>query len=1377
MRKLSYLFLLTLSILSLKSQTTITIGSGTLTSGTTNSSPINIYFRSHHCQILYTAAEINNAGYTGPGTISKLGFNIFGTTTEALPNFSIKLKNTTSSDLSVYDANGLTSVYNSSLYLPTAGGFELLNLSQSFIWDGSSNLLVDVCFDQVGSYSASGEVYTYTYTSSGSEYEYSRDDNSSQCAIATVNTNSADKPQIQFEITALSPCTGNPIGGNVISDHSLACANTSFNLTLINGSSASGLVYQWQSSPNGTTYTNIGSSQTSWNYTIPSLSSTTYYRCITTCTNSTFSATSAAVSVSPNSFYNCYCSAPILNCFNGDVISKVTLSNLSDSTMTCSTGAYEDRSSYDTILLVANQSYTFNINSNYSNEKISYWIDFNKNGIFETNEYYLLTNSSIAGVNTNTLQVPITTGGGLTKMRLMLENGSYISSTPCSSSSYYGTTLDYLLDITAAPICSLTPNAGNAVTTSTSVCSNVSYTLDLVGNSISSGITYQWQNSLNGSTWTNLTAPQNIIPYAVNSQNVTNYYRCITTCTASAISATSTPVTVLQNSFLDCYCYPGQVACSNGATMTNILIAGVSYTPACDPTNNYYDVTGTSSLNISLTANQSYSISTDITSSFPTAYVGAWIDYNQNGIYDDIEYIAVGTSTGGNIVASFTVPYTALGGNTHLRLKMESAYSATTLSACTNNNYEGQTVDYLVNMIAAAPCSGTTNAGLTISSSPSVCSTTTFTLDLNGNAQVGGLTYQWQSSANNISWANIGVPQNIVPYVMTNQTSNTFYRCLVTCSASASSTSTPVNVIQNSWLYCYCTPPVTSCNFGNEISKVELSSLTNTSSCSSAGYIDYSGSVPTLSLDAGQTYSINVKVGSDYSNYVSAWIDYDHNGVFDTNEYTNLGSTSGAGDSTVYSSITIPINAILGNTKLRIRNNNGISFTSSEPCSAGMAPRHSLTFTGNGETEDYMIHILPQNCSTINFPPTMPAVGTATICYGETDTLNLSSTLPAVTGITYQWKASLAGVYVNEGLALNTTSIAVTPTTSTSYYCEIMCNGTVILNSDTVFVTVKPSTGIYGTVLTSTTVPVAGRVILYKYEPFFTKFDSVAGQNIGSLGDYNFTSFNSGIYIVKAIPALNNLQITYGNSAVNWKTATQITHGCSINDIHNIDVIALSTFTTTGTGSLSGKISEGQGFGHKMNQSMAPTTPGNPIGGIVVKGGRNPGGQMFVQTITDPSTGTYTLSGLPDNTAGYSYFILVDIPGLDTNHTYHRVITSLNNNYQGLDFVVDSTKINPIPSSVTSIIETNGLSHDIKIYPNPATNFLTIQYVLERSSDVKIELVDILGKTVRVLLPESKQTSDQYKNTWTLSELKSGLYFLKMTINNSETIVKISITN
>jgi hypothetical protein len=33
-----------------------------------------------------------------------------------------------------------------------------------------------------------------------------------------------------------------------------------------------------------------------------------------------------------------------------------------------------------------------------------------------------------------------------------------------------------------------------------------------------------------------------------------------------------------------------------------------------------------------------------------------------------------------------------------------------------------------------------------------------------------------------------------------------------------------------------------------------------------------------------------------------------------------------------------------------------------------------------------------------------------------------------------------------------------------------------------------------------------------------------------------------------------------------------------------------------------------------MSDESKPMIPGTPIGGIIVKGGKNPGGQMFVQT-------------------------------------------------------------------------------------------------------------------------------------------------------------------
>ena len=78
MKKILLAFCCLISIVKLSSQTNVTIGTGGNTTNTYESSPINIYYRSHHCQILYTASEINAAGYAGSGLISKLGFNNSG---------------------------------------------------------------------------------------------------------------------------------------------------------------------------------------------------------------------------------------------------------------------------------------------------------------------------------------------------------------------------------------------------------------------------------------------------------------------------------------------------------------------------------------------------------------------------------------------------------------------------------------------------------------------------------------------------------------------------------------------------------------------------------------------------------------------------------------------------------------------------------------------------------------------------------------------------------------------------------------------------------------------------------------------------------------------------------------------------------------------------------------------------------------------------------------------------------------------------------------------------------------------------------------------------------------------------------------------------
>lgn len=117
---------------------------------------------------------------------------------------------------------------------------------------------------------------------------------------------------------------------------------------------------------------------------------------------------------------------------------------------------------------------------------------------------------------------------------------------------------------------------------------------------------------------------------------------------------------------------------------------------------------------------------------------------------------------------------------------------------------------------------------------------------------------------------------------------------------------------------------------------------------------------------------------------------------------------------------------------------------------------------------------------------------------------------------------------------------------------------------------------------------------------------------------------------------------------------------------------------------------------------------------------------------------------MPVNT-GDTYFILVDIPGLDTNGTYRRVLKSETPQFNGLDFMVDSIYIYPV-GMVTSIAKDNSVfNKEIKLFPNPSKELAFIEYQLIETANTEIELFDIVGQKVKTITPYSKQEKNKYK--------------------------------
>lgn len=111
------------------------------------------------------------------------------------------------------------------------------------------------------------------------------------------------------------------------------------------------------------------------------------------------------------------------------------------------------------------------------------------------------------------------------------------------------------------------------------------------------------------------------------------------------------------------------------------------------------------------------------------------------------------------------------------------------IGCTTDDNCHTTTV---TNNGSAGPCTDPANAGSVVASVQTACSGSPFTLSLSGASIGTGITYQWQSSSDGITYTAIVGATN-ASYSATQSTA-TYYNCIVTCSAGSPVTSAPLLV-------------------------------------------------------------------------------------------------------------------------------------------------------------------------------------------------------------------------------------------------------------------------------------------------------------------------------------------------------------------------------------------------------------------------------------------------------------------------------------------------------------------------------------------------------------------------------------------------------
>jgi gliding motility-associated-like protein len=137
------------------------LGNQAAGSSNTNLTPLSGYTKGQRSQMIYTATELNAMGLT-KGKVQELAMFVETKQSTSGFNLNIKMGCVGINQLaSFYNANELKQVYSNTNY-NTVLGWNSFPLQQEYVWDGISNLLVEICFFNTQNVSADAVYATLT---------------------------------------------------------------------------------------------------------------------------------------------------------------------------------------------------------------------------------------------------------------------------------------------------------------------------------------------------------------------------------------------------------------------------------------------------------------------------------------------------------------------------------------------------------------------------------------------------------------------------------------------------------------------------------------------------------------------------------------------------------------------------------------------------------------------------------------------------------------------------------------------------------------------------------------------------------------------------------------------------------------------------------------------------------------------------------------------------------------------------------------------------------------------------------------------------------------------------------------------------------------
>jgi hypothetical protein len=479
-----------------------------------------------------------------------------------------------------------------------------------------------------------------------------------------------------------------PLNGNVTTTDETSAAANNGSVTASPTGGTAPFTYQWNTGSTANTIANLDAGT----YTV-TIKDSRGCQLVQTATVNTAGTTIGN-----------YCAATSSFPWN-DWIGQVTLdalNNISDK------APYTNYTNLAAPTLVAGQTYPMTLKTGigWFPNAVAWrvYIDYNRNGVFDANEIALeaQSNPPVSGLNqlvvNQSFVIPSTALDGITRMRVMIKRGGL--PTPCETLPF-GEVEDYNVKISATGggTCPLTASTSNII------CNN-NGTPTFAGDD-----TYSFALNVAGSGtgWNTV----------INGVNVTGSYGAVKNLGPYNISAGALSFTVNDNTDATCrkaVSVTPPSTCSTGGTaiycnsradfpweewISRVSFAGINNTTGKWYTTDYTSQSG------SVIRGQTYPlvVATSYSWNVSAPHVKVWIDYNQDGVFQEPSEVAYsgilsgvangvqGAPLNGNI----TIPTTATPGVTRMRVSLRRDGYAL---PCDVIPY-GEVEDYSVNIASA----------------------------------------------------------------------------------------------------------------------------------------------------------------------------------------------------------------------------------------------------------------------------------------------------------------------------------------------------------------------------------------------------------------------------------------------------------------------------------------------------------------------------------------------------------------------------------------------------------------------------------------------------------------------------------------------------